>query len=249
MRQPDTDAKKAAGAAKRLMRQALKAALATTHESTGFPYASLITVASEPDGTPVFLISTLAQHTKNLLADPRASILFDGTDGLGDPLQGGRISVYGRAEKSGDARARARFLARHPEAEGYADFADFAFWRLAVEGAHYVGGFGRIHDLSRADLMTQTSAAGALIEAEAGIVEHMNDDHADAIELYATRLLGAEPGAWRMSGCDPDGCDLLLGAQALRLDFPAPVANPEEARRALVALVQQARSEDRASMA
>lgn len=247
MRQPDTDTEKAAVAAKRLMRRALKAALATTHESTGFPYASLITVASEPDGTPVFLISTLAQHTKNLLADPRASILFDGTDGLGDPLQGGRISVYGRAEKTGDARAR--FLARHPEAEGYADFADFAFWRLAVEGAHYVGGFGRIHDLSGADLMTQTSAAGALIAAEAGIVEHMNDDHADAIELYATRLLGAEPGAWRMSGCDPDGCDLLLGAQALRLDFPAPVANPEEARKTLVALVQQARSEDRASMA
>lgn len=242
MRQPEVEAQNAALAAKRLIRLALKAALATFHEGTGYPYASLITVACEPCGAPLLLISKLAQHTKNLQADARASILFDGTDGLGDPLQGGRVSVSGRVAPTEDPAARARFLARHPEAEGYADFADFAFYRMEVEGAHYIGGFGKIHDLGAADLLVAVDGATPLIEAEPGIVAHMNDDHADAIELYATRLLGGTGGAWRMTGCDPEGCDLVLGERTLRLDFPDRVTSPEEVRKCLVALVQKARN-------
>lgn len=241
MSQPKSTENNPARAARRLVRGAFKAALATRHASTGYPYASLITVATEPDGIPVFLISGLAQHTKNLADDDRASILFDGTSGLGDPLQGGRVSVFGRAARTDSATARARFLARHPEAAGYADFADFAFYRLAVEGAHYVGGFGRIHDLTAEQLRTATEDAAALIEAEADIVAHMNEDHADAVALYATRLLGAAPGAWRFAACDPEGCDLVLEDRALRLDFPSRVTSPVEARKALVALVERAR--------
>ena len=95
---------------------------------------------------------------------------------------------------------RRRFLARHPEAAFYADFPDFAFFRLAVDGAHYIGGFGRIFDLSPSELLVPIEAATSLIEGEPGIVEHMNSDHADAVELYATALADAAPGPWRMTG-------------------------------------------------
>ncbi|MEC9368547.1 MAG: DUF2470 domain-containing protein [Pseudomonadota bacterium] len=228
-------------AARRLMRSGLKAALATLDAGSGTPYASLITAATEPSGAPVFLISRLARHTRNIEADPRASILFDGTGSDGDPLQGGRVTVVGRAEKTGDPVSRARFLARHEGAAMYADFADFSFYRLEVEGAHYVGGFGRIHDIPASGLVLDMAGAEDVAAAEAGIVEHMNEDHADAIELYATRLLGAPPGPWRMTGCDPWGCDLLSGGRAARLDFPSRNTSPGEIRKTLVALVAEAR--------
>jgi heme oxygenase (biliverdin-IX-beta and delta-forming) len=229
--------------ARAVLRRALKGALATRDADTGYPYASLLTLATDMAGAPVFLISTLARHTRNLAADPRASILIDETDGLGDPLAGARLSLRGRAETIDDADAARRFAARHASAAGYAGFSDFRLWRLKPEGGHYIGGFGRIVDFVASDLLTDLDGAEGLIAAEAGIVAHMNDDHADAVELYATRLLGAEPGAWRMVACDPQGCDLLLGGRALRLCFDSPVKTAEEARQALVALVRKARAE------
>lgn len=232
----------AAADAHELMRRALKGALGTHHRDNGHPYASLVTVATEPDGSPIVLISTLAEHTQNLLNDSRGCILFDGTDGLGDPLEGGRVSVFGRMEVSKDPVTRRRFLLRHPSAALYADFTDFDFYRLRIEGAHFVGGFGRIHDLTSQDLLTDLSGAESLIEAEEGVVEHMNEDHADAVELYATRLLGAPAGPWRFAGCDPDGCDLVLEDRALRLDFPDRVTSPGDIRRALATLAEQARA-------
>lgn len=228
--------------AKRLLRCGLKAALATIDRETGYPYASLITVATSAGGAPVFLISRLAKHTTNLLADPRASILYDGTGGLGDPLEGGRISLRGEAHPIDDPRAEARFLARHPSARSYAGFADFSFYGLRIEGAHYVGGFGSIHDFSPEDLLTPLGGAEALLDAEPDIVEHMNEDHADAVELYATKLLGAPPGAWRFAGCDPDGCDLVLEDRALRLDFPQRVTSPQTVRTTLARLARKARN-------
>lgn len=229
--------------AKRLIRRGLKASLATIDRETGYPYASLITVATSAQGEPVFLISRLARHTANLLADPRASILYDGTDGLGDPLQGGRVSLWGEAVASDeDPRLKERFLARHPSAEGYAGFADFSFYSLRIEGAHYVGGFGSIHGFSPDDLLTPLEGTETLLAAEPGIVEHMNDDHADAVELYATRLLGAGAGPWRFSGCDPEGCDLVLRDRALRLDFPERVTSPQTIRKTLAQLARNSRS-------
>ena len=228
--------------ARSLIRRALKASLATLDAKTGYPYASLITVATDGSGAPVFLISALARHTQNLVHDARASILVDGTGGLGDPLQGARISLFGQAQKTDDEAVKRRFLARHEEAAFYAGFPDFSFWRLAVEGAHYVGGFGRIVDFARAQLLIDTDGAKPLLEAEPEILEHMNQDHADAIQLYATKLLGGADGPWRMVGCDPEGCDLLYGDRALRLTFDQPVTSPAEIRKALVHLVQLARS-------
>jgi putative heme iron utilization protein len=230
--------------ARGLVRRALKASLATIASGSGYPYASLITVATEASGAPIFLISALAQHTKNLASDPRASILFDGTGAAGDPLQGARVTLFGRAEKIADEAVRRRFLARHPEAGFYSDFPDFAFWRLEVEGAHYIGGFGRIVDLSPAELLVDIGPASDLLAAEPGIIEHMNDNHREAIRLYATRLAGGSEGAWRMSGIDPEGCDLIFEGDARRIRFAAPIATPGEARAELVRLVNAARAPD-----
>jgi heme oxygenase (biliverdin-IX-beta and delta-forming) len=234
--------KETALAARSMVRAALKGSLASLLTPSGHPYASLLLTATEPDGAPVFLISKLALHTKNLSVDARCSLLIDGTGTDADPMAGARITLIGEARPTSSATARARFLARHPAAEGYADFPDFSFYAFDITSAHFIGGFGRIVDLKRDDLLIDVSGAEALIEREADITGHMNEDHADAIELYATRLLGASPGAWNMSGIDPEGCDLVLGARALRLPFETRVTNGEEARKELVRLVGAARS-------
>jgi putative heme iron utilization protein len=233
--------KEIAAEARAMVRAALKASLGTLLQSSGHPYASLLLTATEPDGSPIFLISTLALHTKNLAADARASLLIDATGTDADPMAGSRITLIGEARPTTSATARRRFLARHPNA-GYADFPDFSFYALDIASAHFIGGFGRIHDLPRSDLLIDVAGAEALIENEPGIVGHMNEDHADAIELYATRLLGGTAGAWRMTGIDPEGCDLVLGARALRLGFATRITNGEEARRELVRLVGEARA-------
>jgi putative heme iron utilization protein len=167
--------------------------------------------------------------------------MVDETGALADPLQGARVTVWGQAEKDVEEGIRRRFLARHTEAAFYADFPDFAFWRLAVDGAHYIGGFGRIFDLSPGDLMVETESAKRLIEAEPDIVEHMNSHHADAVELYAIDV-GASAGAWRMTGIDPEGCDIVLNGAARRILFAVTVRTPAEARKELMRLAAEARS-------
>jgi putative heme iron utilization protein len=209
---------------------------------TGHPYASLVTLATEPDGAPLMLISKLALHTQNLAADPRASLLIDGTSAAGDPLAGGRVTLIGRAEPTASPTARGRFLARHSHAEGYAGFPDFAFYTLKPEGAHYIGGFGRILDLLPSDLLLDLGGAETLVAAEDGIVAHMNADHAGALELYATQLCGGPGGPWRMTGIDPEGCDLVCDGEARRVLFASRITSPGEARQELVRLAADARA-------
>ncbi|MGD9502825.1 MAG: HugZ family protein, partial [Methyloceanibacter sp.] len=228
--------------ARGLSRRAFKGSLATIDRATGYPYASLITLATDASGAPTFLISRLARHTANLAADPRASVLIDETSALADPLQGARVTLYGRAAPVADEGVKRRFLARHPEADFYAGFPDFAFWRLDVEGAHYVGGFGRIFDFAPPELVLAERGANALIAAEPEIVAHMNADHADALDLYATALAGAEASGWRMTGIDPEGFDLVRDGEARRIFFATPVATPEAARKELVRLAAEARA-------
>jgi len=224
-----------------LVRRALKASLATLDPGTGSPYASLIIVATDASGAPILLISNLARHTRNLVNDNRASILIDGTGAAGDPLQGARVTLFGVAEKTDDLAVKRRFLARHPEAEFYVNFQDFGFWRLKLEGGHYIGGFGRIVDLKPEHLLVDTTAAEKLLAAEAEILAHMNDEHADAVALYAMRLAEGREGPWRMVGIDPEGCDLRLEGEALRIVFAKPIATPNEAREELVRLTKEAR--------
>jgi len=227
--------------ARRLIRSADRAALSTRLVGAdGHPYGSLVLMACGQDAAPVLLLSALAEHSRNLDADGRLSLLIDGTAGHEDPLSGARLTVLGRAERTDDPAARARFLARHPAAERYAGFTDFAVWRVVPERAHLVAGFGRIEWIAAADLMDRPEPG--LAEAEAGIVEHMNEDHGDALGLYARRLLGLPGEGWRMTGIDPEGCDLRLGGDAARLEFERRVSGPREAREMLVALARKARA-------
>lgn len=232
--------------AKTLLRSTRAGTLATIDRNTGHPFASLVNVATDVDGSPLILTSRLSTHTANLEADGRASVLL-AAGGKGDPLAHPRLTVLGSFARvargsAEEARVRRRFLARHPKAELYAGFGDFSFWRMAVASAHLNGGFARAADLTAAQVLTDVSGADDLIAAEDGAVAHMNEDHADAILLYATKLLGEADGAWRISGVDPDGVDLAAGDRTARLAFPRRVASAGELRQVLVDLAKQGRS-------
>ena len=229
-----------AAVARRLLRGATTAALATAASTAGgWPYASLALLAVDHDASPILLISDLAEHSRNIAADNRVSVLVAGDAGLDDPLDGPRASLKGRAERSDDSRHRARFLARHPTAAVYADFRDFHVWRVAAESAHFVAGFDRIHTIAASDLLYD--APRALAAAEADILAHMNDDHADAVALYARTLLGARGKGARLIGIDPEGCDIRVGARVMRLDFDRTIADAQEARAILIELADGAR--------
>jgi putative heme iron utilization protein len=228
-------------AAKKLMREARSGALATLMAGSGDPYCSLVNTATDTDGSPLLLISRLAIHTKNVLADPRVSLMLDERK-EGDPLQGARVMLMGTAAKAEDGEARRRYLAYQPEAQMFADFPDFAFYRLKLTGAHLVAGFGRIVDLKPAELLTDLAGAEALVAAEAEVLEHMNADHADSCRLYATKLLGAPDGEWRCVGCDPEGLDLQWDRVGLRLPFPQRVTQPGVLRAVLKQMADKARA-------
>ena len=230
--------------AKSLLRRSRQGALATLMTESGDPYCSLVNVASAPDGSPILLISRLAVHTKNILADARVSLMLD-ERAPGDALEGARIMLAGRAEPVDDEGAdlpRRRYLNAHPSAEAFADFKDFSFFRIKPSAAHLVAGFGRIVDLAPEQFLTGVSDAADLIDAEQGAIEHMNKDHRDAMNLYATKLLGAENADWRCTGCDPEGLDMQAGAATLRLQFPVRVTAPAELRSMLVKLAEEARA-------
>jgi len=230
--------------ARSLLRRSRQGALATLMTGSGDPYCSLVNVASFADGSPILLISRLAIHTKNILDDSRVSLMLDERV-AGDPLEGARIMLAGKAEEaSGDdvAVLRRRYLNVHPSAEAFVDFKDFSFFRIRPAGLHLVAGFGRIIDLKPGQFMTDISDAAALLEAEQGAVEHMNADHREAMNLYATKLLGAQAADWRCTGCDPDGFDMQAGTSTLRLDFPERVTSGAELRKMLVRLSAEARS-------
>lgn len=237
---PDFDPGKLA---KSLLRRSRQGALATLMPGSGDPYCSLVNLASHPDGSPILLISRLAVHTRNILADSRVSLMLD-ERAAGDPLEGARIMLSGRAEQAENERdlLQRRYLNAHPAAEAFVSFKDFAFFRIRPAGTHLVAGFGRIVDLKPEQFLTDLAGAEDLLAAEEGAVEHMNADHRAAMGLYATRLLGAPAGDWRCTGCDPEGIDMQNGQTALRLDFPERVADGTALRKMLVRLVGEARA-------
>jgi hypothetical protein len=232
--------------AKGLLRVTRAASLATIDRNTGYPFASLVNVATDVDGSPVILISRLSTHTANLEVDSRAALLLAAT-GKGDPLAHPRLTLLGSFAQLGrdhrdEPRLRRRFLARHPKSELYASFADFSFWRLDAISAHLNGGFARAADLTAADVLTDLAGAEDLIATEADAITHMNGDHAEAVRLYAIRLLGGEDGPWRLTGLDPEGLDLALGDATLRLPFGHRVATAEQLRKTVVELAVKARA-------
>ncbi|HVV40149.1 MAG TPA: DUF2470 domain-containing protein [Nitrobacter sp.] len=229
--------------ARSLLRRSRHGALATLMAGTGDPYSSLVSIASHWDASPILLISRLAVHTQNVIADPRVSLMLD-ERGAGDPLGGARIMVAGTAGACCgglEATLRRRYLNAHPAAEAFVDFKDFSFFQIRLKGVHLVAGFGRIVDLTPAQVLTKIDDADALLSAEQDAIDHMNTDHREALNLYATRLLGAEAGDWRCTGCDPDGLDITTDARTLRLDFPRRVVTPLALRSVLKELADQAR--------
>jgi heme oxygenase (biliverdin-IX-beta and delta-forming) len=216
----------AVASGKRLMRLARTGALATLEAAGGAPLATLIGVASDFDGAPLFLLSSLSRHTKNLAHDPRASLLLTGRHDRGDPLNHPRLSLSGRAEQCASPRAKARYLQRNPKAALYAGFADFALFRLRIEDVHFNGGFGRAAPLSPVEVLGPSERQAALSQAEERLLAGANALGAAAL----ARLAGhkAPRAAWRAIGLDSEGLDLAAGGRAGRAQFLRPALDPEE---------------------
>ncbi|MBY8917554.1 HugZ family protein [Nitratireductor sp. L1-7-SE] len=232
--------------AKTLLRTARFGALATIDPEDGAPFATRVATATDLDGTPLILVSGLSAHTKGLDTDPRCSLMI-GEPGKGDPLAHPRLSikaVASRLERGSEVheRVRRRYLARHPKAKLYVDFPDFIILRLELQGALLNGGFARAYRLTGNDLLTGSAAVEGLAEAEAGAIAHMNSDHADAVENYARHFARAPAGKWRLTGIDPEGLDLALGDEMLRIFFAAPLSDATQMRPTLVAMAKEARA-------
>lgn len=229
--------------ARTLIRGAAAATLATS--AAGQPFASLVTPAPAPDLSPLLWLSTLSEHTRQLAAEPRCALLFAGAAEGPNPQTAPRVTVTGLAERVPEAEVpalKARWLARHPYAALYADFADFGLWRLRVGGALLVGGFARAERIKAAELRPDPAAVEAVLAAEADIVAHVNVEHADAVQAIAEGLLRAGPGPWRLAAVDVDGCDISTGNQTVRLAFLTPVSDSNGIRAELIRAAREGRA-------
>lgn len=226
--------------ARRMLRRATRATLATLDRTSGYPYASLVAMATESDGAPILLLSRLALHTQNIDADPRASLLVDSGSSSGDPLAAGRVSLMGRVQRAAGSTAAQRFLAVHPAAEAYAGFADFGFFGFHIERAHYVGGFGRISSLAAADLLVDTTGAANLIAAEPDLLAAINREHGSRLARLGAQVSRGRAGDWRATGIDPAGIDLTLADIRCRCDFAESVTTADRALKALNDLFEAA---------
>jgi putative heme iron utilization protein len=224
--------------AKRLMRLARTGALATLETAGGGPLTTLVGVASDFDGSPLFLMSTLSRHTRNLANDSRASLLLTGEHHRGDPLNHPRVTLGGRIERCDSARVKARYLERNPKARLYAGFADFANFRLAIESVHFNGGFGRAATLTHVDILASREGEAALVEAQERLIAEVNGlGEAAAAELAGRK--STRP-AWRAIGLDCEGFDLAAGGRAARVQFRVPAHDPAEWRARLRELTRPA---------
>lgn len=238
---PDITPQRAAREARALMRASRTATLGTLMD--GGPYTSLVTVAFDMDCRPLLLLSDLADHTRNIAADERVSLLFEAVSTLPNPQSGPRVTVQGRIEPCDEPHLVPRFIARHPAAKLYLSFSDFNFYRVEMESLHYVGGFAAALWVSKDEAAVESNAAQAMADCESAVIEHMNANHADAIALFANKLLGKRGKAWKMIGIDPDGLDLKLKNNFARLNFDEPVHDAAACRAMLVELAEKARTE------
>ena len=221
--------------AKRLMRLARTGALATLDATGGAPLATLVGVASDFDGAPLFLMSTLSRHTRNLAHDPRASLLLTLRHERGDPLNHPRVTLGGMIEGCPALGAKTRYLQRNPKAGLYAGFADFAVLTLRIEDVHFNGGFGRAAPLTPAEVLISREGEAALTRAEGRLLAEANALGPAAL----ARLAGhkATRPVWRAIGLDAEGLDLAAGGRPARAQFAAPGHDPGAWRARLEALL------------
>lgn len=223
----------AAWEARKLLRAARVGTLATS--AHGQPFASLVTPACAPDLSLLLLLSELSEHTRHLHAEPRCSVLVAGAQADANPQTTPRVTVTGIAEVMNDAALKARYIAVHPYASLYADFGDFALWRIRPANGLYVGGFGRAARLAAADLSPDPLGVAAIDAAASQIIADCNADHASALALIA-----GGPGDWQMVSVDVDGCDLACGERVVRVHWTMPVTDTGQLRSELAGLARAA---------
>jgi putative heme iron utilization protein len=215
----------------------------------GWPFGSVTPYAMTSQGEPTILISEIAEHTKNLRADPRVSLFIQESAFLHDTQSGRRITLMGQAtpvESADVPDARSRYLARFPNAEQYFSVHDFTLFKISTVHVRFIGGFGEIYWLEPNEVLIN-DATNPLSKFAAGICEHMNTDHSDALFLYAKAFAGLEASSAKMTEVDPYGFDMTVNhagiIQSVRIKFPQPVTTTDEVRQATIALLKTAREQ------
>ncbi len=224
--------------ARTLLRAARVATLAT--QTGGQPFTALVTPATAPDLSVLLLLSSLSEHTRHLMAEPRCALMVAGPAETENPQTAPRITVTGLADPAPDPALKARWLAIHPYSALYAGFGDFALWRIRPMAGLFVGGFARATRLRAAELAPDATAVAAIAAAEAEIIAHCNADHADAM----AELAGAPSdgrGDWRMVAVDVDGCDLGADGATRRISWSASVTDANGVRKELIGLLRRLR--------
>lgn len=214
----------------------------STHSArfAGFPFGSVAPFILDHDGQPLILISTIAEHTKNITQNPKVSLIaFDST--ASDMQAGARLTLLGTAAQADkqDGALKQRYLAYFPQAAQYFDMHDFLFYRIAISQARYIGGFGKIHWIPGEAFQAPPNQ---LLQQEAGILAHMNADHADSLRAYCKHVHSLDTERATMLGIDCDGFDVGTDTTVLRFDFDTPVTDALSARQALVALSKAAQA-------
>jgi putative heme iron utilization protein len=231
--------------AKTLIRSARSGAIATIEPGTGWPIATRVGVSTDYDGAPIILISRLAAHTGALLADPRCSLLI-GYPGKGDPLAHARVTIACEAreverDSAEHQRLDTRYLIHQQKAKLYSGLGDFRYFRLEPKSASFNAGFGRAYALTRDNLLNANPANPELAASEPDAIEHMNDDHGEAVGLYAEHFAKAAPGKWRLIGVDAEGMDLADGDDILRIWFESELTSSKDMHMTLVKMAGEAR--------
>lgn len=226
-----------AGVVRRLMRGAREGALATSG-ADGYPFASLVTVATDLDGSLILLLSGLADHTKNLLKDPRCSLLLKAHEGgLPNPQTGARVTVIGRLEQTDDEDCAKRFLARHPGAALYAGFADFSFYRMDLEQVRYVGGFAAAATVPGKKILLAKKTVKAFEKVQGELLDLLNGKEQGRLAMACRKQVSGRGKKWKALSLDPDGVDVACGARQGRLDFDGPVDGQDTFWQALNNLI------------
>ena len=236
-----------ASAARRIVRKAMKATMASLEKATAAPYASLVAVATKRDGTPILAMSSLSHHHANISADPTISLLFDGTPQIGDALEGGRVSISGSLELAKDKTAKRRFMARHPDAY-YTDFADFGFFTLNINRVHYIAGFGQVRWFKQDDFLLGDELKGS----EEDAISHITSEQRASVAalahhswetsidpLASGKLSLGEGESWQLCGLDPEGADLIANGRAARLDFAQKITSTKAALQQITQMIEQ----------
>ena len=217
-----------------------------SRKQQGFPFGSLMPYALDASGHPIFLISTMAMHTKNLQADSRSSLLITQPEVTGDPLAASRVTLLGNVRPVTEPEitsAREHYVKRHPNSNQWVEFEDFSFYFMDVIDVYYIGGFGVMGWFSQPDYYA--AQPDPLVESARGIIEHMNRDHSDALVLLARAATGLEPQEAIMTAVDRLGFQVRMktgaGTRNARIAFPREVRNPAQARTVLVEMMALAR--------